>query len=68
MNYFDCHADTLVNMPENQGTLGENQCNIDLKRARGFAEKYTQIFAIWNDFKVIEALVKPEHEIIGFQF
>ncbi|MGN8632863.1 dipeptidase [Blautia sp. HCP3S3_G3] len=54
MNYFDCHADTLVNMPENQGTLGENQCNIDLKRARGFAEKYTQIFAIWNDFKVIE--------------
>ncbi|MCI6005539.1 MAG: membrane dipeptidase [Blautia sp.] len=54
MNYFDCHADTLVNMQEGQGTLGENQCNIDLKRARGFAEKYTQIFAIWNDYKAIE--------------
>lgn len=51
MNYFDCHADTLVNMPEGQGTLGENQCNIDLKRARGFAKKYTQIFAIWDDFE-----------------
>lgn len=50
MNYFDCHADTLVNMPEGQ-ILGENQCNIDLKRARNIAEKYTQIFAIWDDFE-----------------
>lgn len=51
MNYFDCHADTLTNMPAGAETLGENQCNVDLKRARSFAEKYTQIFAVWKDFR-----------------
>lgn len=50
-HYFDCHADTLTNMKEGQGTLGENRCNVDLKRVSGFAERYTQIFAIWKDYQ-----------------
>lgn len=48
-HYFDCHADTLTNMQA--GTLWENGDNLDLKRVRGFAEKYTQIFAIWKDYQ-----------------
>lgn len=52
-NYFDCHADTLTNLKESQGNLGENECNVDLKRVREFAEKYTQIFAIWSDFQAM---------------
>lgn len=54
-NYFDCHADTLTNMKESQGNLRENQCNVDLKRVREFAEKYTQIFAIWSDCQAMGA-------------
>lgn len=48
-HYFDCHADTLTNMKEGEGTLNENRCNLDLKRVRSFAENYTQIFALWKD-------------------
>lgn len=47
-NYFDCHADTLTSIKEGEETLYENQCNLDLKRVGSFAEKYTQIFALWD--------------------
>lgn len=48
MNYFDCHADTLTEIPQGE-TLLENCCNLDLQRVRAFADQYTQIFAIWKD-------------------
>ncbi len=47
-NYFDCHADTLTFLNEEKGSLYRNTCNLDLKRAGIFAEKYTQIFALWR--------------------
>ncbi len=48
MYYFDCHADTLTEIPDS-GTLMHNSCCLDLARVRAFADRYTQIFAIWQD-------------------
>lgn len=48
MNYIDCHADTLTQIPKGK-SLWKNTCSLDLSRVRKFAEKHTQIFAIWND-------------------
>lgn len=48
MDYFDCHADTLTEIAKSE-TLWKNSCNLDLQRVRGFADRYTQIFAIWKD-------------------
>ena len=49
MNYFDCHADTLTEIEKAGETLRKNSCDLDLERIASFAEKYTQIFAIWRD-------------------
>lgn len=48
MDYFDCHVDTLTKIapPED---LWENSGDLDLKRMRRFADRYTQIFAVWKD-------------------
>ena len=48
MDYFDCHADTLTEIPVT-GNLWQNSCDLDLKRVRQFAGNYTQIFALWKD-------------------
>lgn len=48
MNYFDCHADTLTELPLD-ADLWKNRYDLDLERVKGFAERYTQIFAIWKD-------------------
>lgn len=48
MDYFDCHADTLTQIPKGEG-LWENTCSLDLSRAQEFAKKHVQIFAIWKD-------------------
>lgn len=55
MNYFDCHADTLMDMSYPEETLWKNRRDLDLARTKSFAEKYTQIFAIWKDAKDMEA-------------
>lgn len=47
MRYFDCHADTLTEIPEPDEDLWKNTCDVDLSRVKQFAEQYTQIFAIW---------------------
>lgn len=48
MNYIDCHADTLTQIPQGEDLL-HNRCNLDLARVRKFANKHTQIFALWKD-------------------
>lgn len=48
MNYFDCHADTLTEIPQGE-SLEYNNRNLDLARVRAFAEHYIQVFAIWKD-------------------
>lgn len=48
MNYFDCHADTLTEIPPAENLM-HNTCCLDLERVREFAEHYTQVFAIWKD-------------------
>lgn len=48
MDYFDCHADTLTEIPGTESLL-ENSRSLDLKRVREFGGRYTQIFAIWTD-------------------
>lgn len=48
MNYMDCHADTLTQIPKGEN-IWTNTCNLDLDRVQKFAQKYTQIFAIWKD-------------------
>ena len=57
MNYFDCHADTLTMIEKEGETLWKNSCDLDLERTGSFAEKYTQIFALWKD----AAKIDPEH-------
>ena len=49
MNYFDCHADTLTLMDPARETLLRNNLNVDLERVSAFADRYTQIFAIFDD-------------------
>lgn len=48
MHYFDCHADTLTEIPQSE-SLMKNSCCLDLERVRTFAGHYTQIFAVWKD-------------------
>lgn len=50
MNYFDCHADTLTEIKK-PNHLWKNTNNLDLRRVRAFAEKYVQVFALWQDAK-----------------
>lgn len=53
MNYYDCHADTLTQIPASENLM-HNTCCLDLARVRGFADHYTQIFAIWHDQNEIQ--------------
>lgn len=62
MDYFDCHADTLTKIPLSED-LWENTCNLDLKRVRKFADKYTQIFAIWKDRAEIAGGLEQQNQI-----
>lgn len=62
MNYFDCHADTLTEIPVDEN-LWENSRNLDLKRVRAFAEKHIQVFALWRDRKQMNE-VSPEEEFL----
>ncbi|MDE7312074.1 MAG: membrane dipeptidase [Eubacterium sp.] len=48
MNYYDCHADTLTEIPLSED-LRKNSCCLDLERVRAFAGNYTQVFALWKD-------------------
>lgn len=48
MDYMDCHADTLTQIPRGEDLL-YNSCNYDLVRVHQFAKKHTQIFALWKD-------------------
>lgn len=60
MKYYDCHADTLTEIPVSE-TLMKNTCNLDLTRVRSFADTYTQIFAIWKDqAQVLESHMDTE--------
>lgn len=52
LDYFDCHADTLTEIPQDEN-LWQNSGCLDLKRVKGFAGKYAQIFAIWLDSAAI---------------
>ncbi len=61
MNYFDCHADTLTQIIKPGDTLGKNSCDLDLDRIGAFAEKYTQIFAIWKDAMELDKENPDEH-------
>lgn len=61
MNYFDCHADTLTQIIKPGDTLGKNSCDLDLDRVGAFAEKYTQIFAIWKDAMELDKENPDEH-------
>lgn len=48
MNYYDCHADTLTEIPFTED-LRNNTCCLDLERVRAFTGNYTQVFALWKD-------------------
>jgi len=49
MHYFDCHADTLTAIKKPKETLRHNERDLDLERVHGFAGRYGQIFALWED-------------------
>ena len=53
MNYYDCHADTLTEVPLSENLM-HNTCCLDLARVRSFADHYTQIFAVWRDQEEIQ--------------
>lgn len=60
MNYFDCHADTLTEIPLSENLM-HNTCCLDLERVRRFTSHYTQIFAVWMDQeKVLQSRVSAE--------
>lgn len=50
MDYFDCHADTLTALAGSGESLWDNRRDVDLKRVGAFGGRYTQIFAIWEDW------------------
>ncbi len=60
MNYFDCHADTLTEIPLSENLM-HNTCCLDLERVRRFTSHYTQIFAVWMDQeKILQSRVSAE--------
>ena len=59
MNYYDCHADTLTEIAMSEN-LKKNTCCVDLDRVRGFADHYTQIFALWKDASCADVREEPE--------
>ncbi len=62
MDYFDCHADTLTEIPASE-TLMKNSCCVDLARVRRFAGRYTQIFALWKDKEELARTGMPTEEV-----
>lgn len=62
INYFDCHVDTLTEIPGGE-SLNRNSGNLDLERVRNFAEHYIQVFAIWKD-RTQMAKLNPEDEFM----
>ncbi|MDE6889045.1 MAG: membrane dipeptidase [Eubacterium sp.] len=62
MDYFDCHADTLTEIPASE-TLMKNSCCVDLTRVRRFAGRYTQIFALWKDKEELARTGMPTEEV-----
>ena len=62
MNYFDCHADTLTELSSSENLM-QNTCCLDLARVRGFADHYTQIFAVWRDQEEMPADAREKEEI-----
>lgn len=62
INYFDCHVDTLTEIPRGE-SLNRNSGNLDLERVRNFAEHYIQVFAIWKD-RAQMAKRNPEDEFM----
>ncbi len=63
MHYFDAHADTLTQVAQSE-TLMNNSCCLDLARVRVFADRYTQIFAVWKDRNTMSK-DHPEDEFIS---
>lgn len=62
MNYYDCHADTLTEIPLSENLM-HNTCCLDLARVRSFAHHYTQIFAVWRDQEEIQRLQLPAEDV-----
>ena len=62
INYFDCHVDTLTEIPVGE-SLNHNRGNLDLERVRNFAENYIQVFALWKD-RAQMAKQNPETEFM----
>lgn len=62
MDYFDCHADTLTEIPASE-TLMKNSCCVDLTRVRRFGGRYTQIFALWKDKEELARTGMPTEEV-----
>ena len=62
INYFDCHADTLTEISDEE-SLRRNSGNLDLERVRRFAEHYIQVFAIWED-RTRMSVLHPEKEFL----
>lgn len=65
MNYYDCHADTLTEIPPAENLM-HNTCCLDLSRVREFADHYTQIFAVWKDQAEIQN-TQPDTEEVFWQ-
>lgn len=63
MRYFDCHADTLTEIRNENENLSSNTCDLDLNRVQKFADTYTQIFAIWKNRKEMDETA-PEEEFL----
>ena len=59
VDYFDCHADTLTEIPSTEN-LWENNVNLDLKRVHTFAGKHIQVFALWRDRQQMKAPIEQE--------
>lgn len=54
MRYFDNHADTLTELSGPAETLASNDHDVDLDRVQGFADAYTQVFALWRDMGTVD--------------
>lgn len=65
MNYYDCHADTLTEIPPAENLM-HNSCCLDLARVRNFADHYTQIFAVWKDKAELQG-TQPDTEEVFWQ-
>lgn len=60
MNFFDLHADTLTEIKDPDESLRVNHKDLDLKRVDTFAERYAQIFAVWEDAALCDRSLPAE--------